>query len=143
MPRTQGLERFMNKSNRASAAAFAAAAIVALASNAAAQSDAPAAADPQLAALLAEAAANNPDIKAARRELDAARHRISPAEALDDPMLEAGVVNLPAQSLSFSREDMTMKMIGVTQRLPYPGKRALRRDLAKKEADAAENNLRE
>ena len=38
---------------------------------------------------------------------------------------------------------MTMKMIGLTQRLPYPGKRALRSDLAEKEADATENNLRE
>jgi len=96
-----------------------------------------------LRALLAEAAANNPDIHAARRELDAARNRVSPAEALDDPMLEAGVVNLPAQSLSFSREDMTMKMIGLTQRLPYPGKRGLRREVAEREAAAAEHNVRE
>lgn len=36
-----------------------------------------------------------------------------------------------------------MKMIGLTQRLPYPGKRALRSDLAQSEAQAAENNLRE
>jgi outer membrane protein TolC len=58
-------------------------------------------------------------------------------------MLEAGVVNLPAESLSFRREDMTMKMIGLAQRLPYPGKRALRRDLAEKEAVAAESNVQE
>jgi outer membrane protein TolC len=38
---------------------------------------------------------------------------------------------------------MTMKMIGVTQRLPYPGKRALRRDVAEREAQAAERNLEE
>ena len=99
--------------------------------------------DPQLQELMAEAARNNPDIQAARRELDAAQSRVSPAGALDDPMLEAGVVNLPAQSLSFRREDMTMKMIGLTQRLPYPGKRALRRDLAAKEAEAVANNYQE
>ena len=45
-------------------------------------------------------------------------------------MLEAGVLNYPVQSRSFKTEDMTMKMIGLTQRLPYPGKRALRRDVA-------------
>ena len=90
--------------------------------------------DGGLAALLAQAVENNPDIQAARRELAAARSRVSPAAALDDPMLEAGVVNLPAKSLSFRREDMTMKMIGITQRLPYPCKRALRRELAEKEA---------
>ena len=99
--------------------------------------------DEQLAALLAEAVENNPDIQAARRELAAARNRVSPAAALDDPMLEAGVVNLPAESLSFRREDMTMKMIGITQRLPYPGKRTLRRELAEKDVQAAEHNVQE
>ena len=99
--------------------------------------------DLQLEQLLREAAERNPDVLAARREVEAARRRVDPAEALDDPMLEAGVVNLPAQSLSFSREDMTMKMIGITQRLPYPGKRALRREAAEKEAEAVEHNARE
>jgi outer membrane protein, heavy metal efflux system len=99
--------------------------------------------DAQLAALLAEAAQNNPDLQAARRETSAARSRISPAGALDDPMLEAGVLNYPVESRSFKTEDMTMKMIGVTQRLPYPGKRALRRDVAEREAQAAERGVEE
>ena len=100
-------------------------------------------ADPQLAALLTEAARNNPDLQAARREASAAQSRVSPAGALDDPMLEAGVLNYPLESRSFKTEDMTMKMIGVTQRLPYPGKRALRRDVAEREAQALESNLHE
>ena len=99
--------------------------------------------DPQLAALLAEAAQNNPDLQAARREANAARSRVSPAGALEDPMLEAGVLNYPVESRSFKTEDMTMKMIGFAQRLPYPGKRALRRDVAEKEALAVESNLQE
>ena len=99
--------------------------------------------DAQLAALLAEAAQNNPDLQAARRETSAARSRISPAGALDDPMLEAGVLNYPVESRSFKTEDMTMKMIGVTQRLPYPGKRALRREVAEREAQAAERGVEE
>jgi outer membrane protein TolC len=101
------------------------------------------AADPQLAALLAEAAQNNPELQAARRESSAARSRISPAGALDDPMLEMGVLNYPVESRSFKTEDMTMKMVGVTQRLPYPGKRALRREVAEQEALAADANVRE
>jgi outer membrane protein TolC len=100
-------------------------------------------ADPQLAALLAEAVRNNPELQAARREATAARSKVAPAGALDDPMLEAGVLNYPVDSRSFKTEDMTMKMIGVTQRLPYPGKRALRRDFAEKDAAATEANLRE
>jgi outer membrane protein TolC len=109
----------------------------------AAQPLAPATADAQLAALLEEAAKNNPDVLAARRELHAARQRVEPAAALDDPMLEAGVLNLPAQSRSFEREDMTMKMIGLTQRLPFPGKRALRQGVAEKEAQAVEQGVQE
>ena len=68
---------------------------------------------------LAEAAANNPDILAARSEVEAAQLRVASAGALDDPMLEAGIIDLPTGSLSFNREDMTQKMIGLSQRLPY------------------------
>lgn len=99
--------------------------------------------DALLRSLAAEAAESNADIQAARREVDAARNRVSPAAALDDPMLELGVLNVPAESLSLRKEDMTMKMVGLAQRLPYPGKRALRREVAEKELEAAENNLRE
>ena len=109
----------------------------------AALAQAPAARDAQLAALVKEAQQNNPDLQAARLGLSAARQRVNPADALDDPMLEFGVVNLPVQSRSFAAEDMTMKMIGLTQRLPFPGKRALRRAAAEREAEAVEQNLHE
>lgn len=99
--------------------------------------------DAQLVRLVAEALRDNPELQAARRALQAARSRVEPAGALDDPMLEAGVLNLPVQSRSFAAEDMTMKMIGLTQRLPYPGKRALRRAVAEAEAGVAEQNVQE
>ena len=89
-----------------------------------------------LIAMIAEALENNPEIQAALREREAARQRISPAGALDDPMLEAGVINAPLASSPFNREDMTMKMIGLSQNLPYPGKRGLRQDVAAKDAEA-------
>ena len=99
--------------------------------------------DPLLSALLKEALANNPELLATQRELDAARSRVAPAEALDDPMLEAGLLNVPTGSFSLNKEDMTMKMIGLTQRLPYPGKRGLRRELAERDAASVGHNLRE
>ena len=89
-----------------------------------------------LTALIAEALENNPEIQAALQEREAARHRISPAGALDDPILEAGVINAPLASSPFNREDMTMKMIGLSQRLPFPGRRGLRQDVAAKDAEA-------
>jgi len=86
--------------------------------------------------LVAEALQNNPEIRAAQKEKEAAQQRIAPAGALDDPMLQAGVINLPSNSLSFNRDDMTMKMIGLSQRFPYPGKRDLRQGVAGKDAES-------
>jgi len=99
--------------------------------------------DPQLQELLAEAVRNNPEILAAGNEREAALHRVSPAGALDDPMLEAGVVNAPLASQAFRREDMTMKMLGLSQRFPYPGKRGLRRDVAAKDAESVSHAYQE
>lgn len=92
--------------------------------------------DAQLQELVAEASRNNPEIRAASHERLAARHRVSPAGALDDPMLEAGVINAPWPDLRLNREEMTMKMLGLSQRLPFPGKRGLRRDIAAKNAES-------
>ena len=56
---------------------------------------------------------------------------------MPDPLLMAGVINLPVNSFSFTADDMTMKMIGIGQTIPYPGKLGLRRTVAEREADAA------
>lgn len=101
---------------------------------------------PQAAALrelVAEALKNNPELKASLSEKEAARHRVSPAGALDDPMLEAGVLNAPVSGSVFRKEDMTMKMLGISQKLPSPGKRALRQEVAAKDAEAVEQGYRE
>ncbi|MBV6448197.1 TolC family protein [Nitrosomonas sp.] len=99
--------------------------------------------DTQLSGLIAEVLQNNPEIQAAYQEREAARQRVAPAAALDDPMLEAGVINAPLASSPFHREDMTMKMIGLSQRLPFPGKRNLRKEIASKDADAIEQGYHE
>jgi cobalt-zinc-cadmium efflux system outer membrane protein len=99
--------------------------------------------DAQLQELVAEAVRNNPEIRAASNEAEAARQRVSPAGALDDPMLEAGLLNVPTDSWRLNREDMTMKMLGLAQRLPFPGKRALRREVAERDAGTAEHGYRE
>ena len=98
---------------------------------------------PQLAALVSEALANNPEIAAARSELEAARQRVGPAGALEDPMLEAGIINAPLDSLSLRREEMTMKMLGLGQKLPFPGKRDLRRAVATADAESIDRAVQE
>jgi outer membrane protein, heavy metal efflux system len=102
-----------------------------------------AAAAPALGSLVAEALQNNPELRAAAKETEAADERVRPAGALEDPMLEAGLLNVPIQSWRLNREDMTMKMLGLSQKLPYPGKRALREQVAAKDAESARYGLRE
>jgi outer membrane protein, heavy metal efflux system len=80
--------------------------------------------------LVREALGRNPEISAARHEHEAAEQRTASSRSLEDPMLELGVVNAPLPSFNLRREDMTMKMLGLTQKLPFPGKRALRQAVA-------------
>jgi cobalt-zinc-cadmium efflux system outer membrane protein len=96
-----------------------------------------------LGALIAEALQNNPELRAAAKETEAADQRVRPAGALEDPMLETGLINAPIQPFSLSSEDMTMKMLGLSQKLPYPGKRALREQVAAKDAETLKYGLRE
>jgi outer membrane protein TolC len=46
------------------------------------------------------------------------------------------VINAPLRSQAFRREDMTMKMLGLSQKIPFPGKRDLRQGVAAKDAEA-------
>ena len=101
------------------------------------------AAGSSLGRLLAEALEGNAEIRAARGEREAARQRIAPAGALDDPMLEAGFLNVPTSSWRLNREDMTMKMLGISQRVPAAGKRALRQEVAARDAEAVEQAFQE
>jgi cobalt-zinc-cadmium efflux system outer membrane protein len=128
--------------NIAFAASLLAAALATPAFAQIAAASAPAAAS-RLGSLVAEALQNNPELRAAAKEIEAANQRVRPAGALEDPMLEAGFINLPIESLRFNREDMTMKMLGLSQKLPYPGKRALREQLAAKDAETLGYGLSE
>ena len=106
-----------------------------------------------LDALIARADSANPAIQAQQDRVNAAAARVGPAGAWTDPMLMAGIQNLPLGSENAAGADhgvtgsaipgdaMTMKMIGVSQTIPYPGKLSLRRQAAEHELDAAKANL--
>jgi outer membrane protein TolC len=93
-----------------------------------------------LDSLVARATALNPRILAARARVDAATARIGPAGARPDPMLMAGIQNFPLSEPGFG-DFMTMKMIGVSQTIPFPGKRSARTAIAQAESDAARASL--
>ncbi len=87
--------------------------------------------------LVARALATSPRLQAAQSRTAAARARVAPAGLWPEPMLMAGVQNFPLTSPNF-RDDMTMKMLGVTQSIPLWGKPALARAIAQRDADVAE-----
>jgi cobalt-zinc-cadmium efflux system outer membrane protein len=87
-------------------------------------------------ALVTEALASSPTIRAARARLEAAQAAVGPAGALPDPMLMAGIMNQPIGG-SEGEDMMAMRTIGVGQTLPYPGKLALQRQVAEAELAAA------
>jgi outer membrane protein TolC len=93
-----------------------------------------------LDSLVAQALASSPGTRAARDRVEAARAAVGPAGALPDPMLAVGITNLPVSDPGFS-DFMTMKMVGIGQTLPYPGKLALRRRAATAEIGAADADL--
>ena len=96
----------------------------------------------ELDALITHALRVHPAILAAEDRVEAARAAISPAGALPDPMLGIGITNFPYGDPGFE-DFMTMKMIGIGQMLPYPGKLDLRRQVAAAWVAAAEAELDE
>ena len=85
--------------------------------------------------LVEEALQNNPEILAAKKRWEVYKEKIPQASALEDPMFGFGITNLPT-NFSFRDEDMTMKEFSISQKLPFPGKRPLMREMAEKEAEA-------
>jgi outer membrane protein TolC len=93
-----------------------------------------------LSALVSEALERNPDVLEARARIEARRARIPRAGALPDPMLTYGVMNegrpIPFETLGSAGDSELY--VGVSQELPFPGKRRLRERVAREEATAAE-----
>jgi cobalt-zinc-cadmium efflux system outer membrane protein len=89
---------------------------------------------PDLQALIAEALKANPEIKQRSQLKAAAEEAVRPAGALDDPKLYVNIANLPVDTWSFAQEPMTQKQFGVSQKIPFPGKRRLRSEVAAEQA---------
>lgn len=87
--------------------------------------------------LVARARVSNPDVRAMRSRYEAAAERVPQAGALDDPMLMLGFMGVEVENFAFDRIPMTTKDIGISQKVPFYGKRGLREKAASYEYDAA------
>ncbi len=94
--------------------------------------------------LLEEAIRNNPEIHVLEAKTQAAEHRIPQATSLADPMFMIGYENEGTSKLYTFNRDMPGEdgvpadsrwMFSYSQMLPYPGKLALKGEMAAKDAE--------
>ena len=93
---------------------------------------------PDLQTLVVEALQANAEIKQMRGQFTASRETIRPAGALDDPEVAFTMKDIPVDTWAFNRESMTQKMLELSQKFPFPGKRRLRSEVAGEQAHADE-----
>ena len=117
------------------------AALLVLLSNNTVAADAPFGLDEAIQRALGD----SPQIVAAQASLEGAQELAPSAGRLPDPEVIAGVDNLPVNTsdqFSLTRDFMTMRKVGVMQTFPNGAKRRLQGELAAREIDVAQADLR-
>jgi len=90
-----------------------------------------------LTAALAEARLNSLGGVQSVAHIEVMQQRLTQAGALPDPQLSLTLANLPDMHLGLDRDPMSQLQIAYSQRLPFPGKRALQRQEASHQVLAA------
>jgi outer membrane protein TolC len=86
--------------------------------------------------LIDEALKSSPEVLMYQSRTIAARHRIPQAESLADPMFMIGYQNEGFDDITYSEMADSQFMFSFSQMLPYPGKRALKGEMARQEAES-------
>ena len=94
-----------------------------------------------LDSLVSAALTSHPGIRAARLRVEAMQTRIGPAGLRPDPTLTLGLRDFPLSSPGFY-DSFTMKMVGISQSIPFPGKLGLDRRIASRDVEASQAALR-
>jgi len=79
---------------------------------------------------------HNPGLAALGAQSDALGHIPAQAGALPDPVVSLNALNFPVDTFDFDQEPMTQMQLAVSQSIPFPGKRKLKRAAAESEAQA-------
>ncbi|MHB9072895.1 MAG: TolC family protein [Desulfobaccales bacterium] len=89
---------------------------------------------PDLQNLINEALTANAEVKQMASLAGAAKETIKPAGALEDPTVSFGMTNIPTDTFALNQDPMTQKMLELSQKFPFPGKRRLRSEVAAEQA---------
>jgi len=81
---------------------------------------------------------NNPDLSAVKARALAMAEMPEQQGSLADPQLTLRAANFPMDTFAIDQEAMTQLQVSLTQALPFPGKLALRRQIAELERSAAD-----
>jgi outer membrane protein, heavy metal efflux system len=98
----------------------------------------------QLDSLVEELLKANPELQAARKRYEAALTRPAQESALPDPRVTVGWISngLPYPGAGLGSEATSNIGLQIAQEIPFPGKRALKGGIAKKEADSEAQAIR-
>ena len=86
--------------------------------------------------LVQEALQNNPDIKASQARIEAAKYRIPQSKSLPDPMFMFGYQNEGFDRYTYGEMQGAQWMFSASQQFPFPGKRALKGDMAERDMES-------
>jgi outer membrane protein TolC len=96
-----------------------------------------------LQALISEALQANAEVKQMGATYKASKETIKSAGALDDPEVAFLIKDLPTDTWAFNTDPMTQKMLELSQKFPFPGKRRLRSEVAAEQSRSEEYNYQD
>jgi outer membrane protein TolC len=90
-----------------------------------------------LTVLVSTALTNNPELKSSQARWQIFSSKARQASSLDDPMFMFKLQNMLAREpFVFNKDPQSSKVIGISQQLPFWGKRALKQEIAQFEAES-------
>jgi len=91
----------------------------------------------ELARLVDTALANNPELKSSQARWQMFASKAKQASSLEDPMFMFKLQNMLAREpFVFNKDPQSAKVIGISQQLPFWGKRAIKQEVANYEAES-------
>jgi len=90
-----------------------------------------------------EALTNNPLVDVIKARTTALQQIPDRLGSLDDPLISLNFANFPIDDLGTGNDPMTQIQLAISQKLPYPGKLALRKSVAAEFAKASELDIEE
>jgi outer membrane protein TolC len=90
-----------------------------------------------LALLIDSAIANNPEIKSSQSRWQMFAGKVKQSSSLEDPRFMFKLQNMLAREpFVFNKDPQSAKVIGISQQLPFWGKRAIKQEVARFEAES-------